>query len=287
MRNRMRNRNGSRGIAWLAGLMLMAMIGTAAAADSEALASLNGQLRVGMECAYAPSNWQEMSPSDTNVPIENVPGGYAQGYDVQFARIIADHLGLKLVIVKMGWDGLIPVLDHGQIDAIIAGMMDTAERRQAVNFSETYSRKPAEYAMMVNAGSKYESAKNIQDFSGASVLGQKDTALDSVIDQIQGVNHLPGVSSVPDMLARLREGACDALVINAENGEGYMASTPTFRVVRFEKEEDGFVLPSKGSCVGIRKTDEALLALVNEAVTAVPIPTRLAMWAEAEAAQPR
>ena len=285
----MSHRKSGKGVVWLAwfvGLMLMAMAGVATAADKAALAGLNGQLRVGMECAYAPNNWQEAAASDTNVPIENVPGGYAQGYDVQFARIIADHLGVKLVIVKMDWDGLIEALNQGQIDAIIAGMMDTPERRQAINFSETYSHIPTEYAMLINEGSRYQGAKSIQDFSGASVLGQKDTALDSVIDQIQGVNHLPAVASVPDMLARLRENACDAVVVSVEDSASYIAATPTFRLVRFEGE-NGFVLPATGSCVGIRRTDDALLLLVNEAVTSVDRETRVAMWDAASTSQPR
>ena len=86
----------------------------------------SNQFRVGMECAYAPSNWQESAATDTNVPVENVAGAYAEGYDVQIARILADQLGKELVIVKLSWDGLIDALNQGQIDAIIAGMMDTA-----------------------------------------------------------------------------------------------------------------------------------------------------------------
>ena len=200
----------------LALIMLMALAVTAfaeSAAPYEELSYLNGQLRVGMECAYAPNNWQESEATETNVPIENVPGAYAEGYDVQIARIIADYLGLELVIVKMDWDGLIPALNEGQIDAIIAGMMDTAARREAINFSVPYHA--TEYGMMVNEGSPFESAKTIQDFAGASVLGQKDTALDTVIDQIEGVEHLNAVSSVPDMIARLQQGACDAITVAA------------------------------------------------------------------------
>ncbi len=281
-----KSNKSSKGIAafvWLAA-MVLAMAGAAIAADKAALAPLNGQLRVGMECAYAPNNWQEMSPSDTNVPIENVPGGYAQGYDVQIARAITGQLGLQLVIVKLDWDGLITALNQGQIDAIIAGMMDTAERRQAINFSKPYHATV--YGMMVNKGSKYEGAQSIQDFAGASVLGQKDTALDWVIDQMQGVNHLPGVASVPDMVARLQQGACDAIVINVENSTGYLASNPDFRLLTFE-EGKGFVLPAKGSCVGIRKSDAALLELVDEALATVDQKTRDEMWETAAANQPK
>lgn len=261
---------------------------TTASAASEApaddpLASYNGQLRVGMECAYAPSNWQESEATDVNVPVENVPGAYADGYDVQIARIVADALGLELVIVKMDWDGLIPALNAGQIDCIIAGMMDTAARREAINFSDPY--KETIYAMMVNAGSAYENATSIQDFSGASVLGQRDTALDTVIDQIEGVNHLTAVASVPDMVARLQQGACDAIVINLESASVYTETNPDFVVIAFEGD-NGFELPAKGSCVGIRYEDTVLLELVNEALAGIDNETRLAMWDTAVANAP-
>jgi len=280
--------------AILALMMLFTLTATAFADDKtseapvsqapyEELAYLNGQLRVGMECAYAPNNWQEAKASDTNVPIENVPGSFAEGYDVQWARIIADYLGLELVIVKMDWDGLIPALNEGQIDAIIAGMMDTKERREAINFTTPYHA--TEYGMMVNAGSPFEGAKSIQDFAGASVLGQKDTALDTVIDQINGVEHLNPVSSIPDMVARLQQGACDAIVVNVENAPAYMAANPDFRLITFA-EGDGFELPAKGSCVGLRYSDDVLLGLVNEALAGVDQAQRDVMWSTASEKAP-
>ena len=250
----------------------------------EAAETTGGQLRVGMECAYAPNNWQESEASDTNVAIENVPGAYAEGYDVQFARIVADALGKELVIVKLSWDGLIDALNQGQIDAIIAGMMDTPERKEAINFSAPYHETI--YGMMVNQDSAYANATSIQDFSGAAVLGQKDTALDTVIDQIQGVNHLTPVSSVPDMLSRLQQGTCDALVINVENSEGYLAANANFKVLTFEGD-NGFQLESKGACVGLRKSDTDLLEQVNAALEAVDQPTRDEMWETAVAGQPQ
>ena len=232
--------NLRRTLSLLLALVMLVALGTVAMAENNAeaeenvvtlteedvasLAYLNGQLRVGMECAYAPNNWQESEASETNVPIENVPGAYAEGYDVQIARIIADQLGLELVVVKMDWDGLIEALNQGQIDAIIAGMADTESRKEAINFTSPYHETV--YALMVNAGTQYENATSLADFNGASVLGQKDTALDWTIDQIEGVNHLTAVASVPDMIARLQQGTCDAIVINLENAPGYLAMPP-------------------------------------------------------------
>lgn len=242
------------------------------------------QFRVGMECAYAPNNWQESEATDSNWPIENVAGAYAEGYDVQFAKVIAESLGKELVIVKMSWDGLISALNQGQIDAIIAGMMDTAERRESINFSDPYHETI--YGMMVMNDSQYANAASIQDFAGAAVLGQQGTALDTVIDQIPDVNHLTPVGSVPDMISRLQQGTCDALVINVENSSGYLAANPDFKVITFE-EGNGFELPSKGACVGIRKSDDALLEQVNEVLATVDQATRDEMWDTAVANQPQ
>ena len=244
----------------------------------------SNEFRVGMECAYAPSNWQESEASDTNYPVENVPGAYAEGYDVQIAKIIADQLGKELVIVKLSWDGLIDALNQGQIDAIIAGMMDTAERRESINFSEPY--RETTYGLMVLADSPYLNATSIQDFSGAAVLGQQGTALDDVIEQIEGVDHLSPVGSVPDMISRLQQGTCDAIVINVENAQGYLASNPNFRLVTFD-EGSGFTLPAKGSCVGLRKSDNALLDQINTILSGIDDDARAAMWQAAVDGQPQ
>ena len=244
----------------------------------------SNEFRVGMECAYAPSNWQESEASDTNYPVENVPGAYAEGYDVQIAKIIADQLGKELVIVKLSWDGLIDALNQGQIDAIIAGMMDTAERRESINFSEPY--RETTYGLMVLADSPYLNATSIQDFSGAAVLGQQGTALDDVIEQIEGVDHLSPVGSVPDMISRLQQGTCDAIVINVENAQGYLASNPNFRLVTFD-EGSGFTLPAKGSCVGLRKSDNELLDQINTILSGIDDDARAAMWQAAVDGQPQ
>ena len=110
--------------------------------------------------------------------------------------------------------------------------------------------------------------------------------MDTVIDQIENVNHLSPVGSVPDMISRLQQGTCDALVINVENSAGYLAANPNFKVITFD-EGNGFELPSKGACVGIRKSDDALLEQVNEVLATVDQSTRETMWDTAVANQPQ
>lgn len=111
--------------------------------ESETPAETNGTLKIGMECAYQPFNWTDMSKENQTigaVPIsgEGKEGLYANGYDVQIAQYVANKLGLKLEIYSIEWDSLIPALDSGAIDAICAGMSPIAERAEQVDFTQTY-----------------------------------------------------------------------------------------------------------------------------------------------------
>ena len=98
-----------------------------------------GVLVVGMECAYAPFNWTETEKTDSNVPISNASNMYADGYDVQIAKLIADDLGYELEIQMIEWDGLVIALKSGTIDLIIAGMSPTEERKESISFTNPFS----------------------------------------------------------------------------------------------------------------------------------------------------
>lgn len=96
------------------------------------------KIRIGMEAAYAPYNWQVSEASEYTIPIDNVQGAYADGYDVQIAKIVCKALGGEPVAVKQSFSGLIDSLNNGQIDLIIAGMSATPEREESVGFSDPY-----------------------------------------------------------------------------------------------------------------------------------------------------
>ena len=111
------------------------------AVHCDAPATTTGTLKIGMECAYEPYNWTDTDGSSFGaVPIssEGQQGLYANGYDVQIAQYVANRLGLTLEIYAMEWDSLIPAVNSGAIDAIVAGMSPTAERAQEIDFTDTY-----------------------------------------------------------------------------------------------------------------------------------------------------
>ena len=124
----------------------------------------DGVLTVGMECAYAPYNWTQMDDSNGAVPVSNVPGAYANGYDVMIAQRICDANGWELEVVSTAWDSLIPALQSGTIDVAIAGQSMTADRMAQVDMVGPYYY--ADIVCLTTAGSAYAAAQGIADLAG-------------------------------------------------------------------------------------------------------------------------
>ena len=111
------------------------------AVSCAAPATTEGVLKIGMECAYEPYNWTDTTGDLLGaVPIsgEGKDGLYANGYDVQIAQYVANKLGMKLEVYQLEWDSLLPAVQSGTIDAVIAGMSPTAERAKELDFTDTY-----------------------------------------------------------------------------------------------------------------------------------------------------
>lgn len=253
-----------------------------AATDAPSTFGSEGTMRVGMEAAYAPYNWQATEESSFTIPIENVAGAYADGYDVQIAKTVAEGLGLTPVAVKLEWDGLIEALDNGQIDAIIAGMTATPEREESIDFTDPYY--VGTYGLMVRSDSPYANATSIQDFSGAAVLGQKDTLLDTVIDEIEDVNHLTPVPTVPDQISQLLQGACDAITFDVGNIAAITEAHPELVGIVFE-DGKGFSEEVPVN-IGISKGNDEVLAQMNDILATLTEDDRQAIWAAAVERQP-
>ena len=228
---------------------------------------LNSQrvLRIGVECDYVPNSWVEHTPSDTNLPIVGEPENYAEGYDIQIAKLVAQDIGIRLEVHRVDWDDLFYALNHGDIDAIFSGMLDTKPRRQFAAFSEMYDAFDNEYAIIVDRHSPHARAKNIAEFSGAKLVGQKATHLDEVIDQIAGVIHLPPTENVTASVELVAAHEADGAVINYDTAQPYLRKNRNLRLVRFSAGQ-GFRLNFSGTCVGVRKSDPELLEEINAAL---------------------
>ena len=263
--------------------------GSAATSGSTATESATGvlgdgkTLRVGMEAAYAPYNWQEEKASDTTIPIENVSGAYADGYDVQIAKKIAEGLGMEPVAVKMEFGALVDSLNNGTIDIICAGMSVTPERSQSADFTDSYIDD--EVVMVVKQDSKYADATKLSDFDGATVLGQKDTFYDDLIDEIPNVNHLTPVATVPLVVDGIENGTCDAITFSSMSLPNLLQNYPDLKKVELA-DGDGFSDPSNPDNAAIAKGQDDILAKLNEIIGGISEADRLSIWQDCMDRQP-
>ena len=241
----------------------------------------DNKFRVGMEAGYAPFNWTQSDNSKGGVPIEGSPD-FAGGYDVEIAKKIAEGLGKELVIVKTEWDGLVPAVASGKIDAIIAGMSPLAERKETIDFSDNYYK--SNLVMVVKKGGSYEGATSIQDFSGAKVTAQLNTFHYSVIEQINGVDLQPAMDNFPAMRVALESGVIDGYVSERPEGVSASAANDNFAMVEFT---DGFVTTEEDTAiaVGIKKNSE-LTSKINEILAGVSEEERISIMDAAIANQP-
>lgn len=260
---------------------------TSSAASNEAQTpaggtAASGKLVVGMECNYPPFNWTQPSATDTSVALGDGVS-YADGYDIMMSKTIADALGLELEIKKIAWEGLEPALNSGEIDAIIAGMTATEERRQNADFTEPYY---ASDMVIIVRGDDAEltNITNIQQLSGKRVQGQINTNYDIIIDQIEGVDHATPLASYPLMVMALQSGDVDALTAELPVATGVVAANPDLKIVKFT-EGNGFDIDTTVS-VAVKKGNTELLDSINGVLATIDGDTRLQWMTDAVNRQP-
>ena len=246
-------------------------------------AAAEGTFRVGLECNYAPFNWTQADENEFTVPIEG-GGGFADGYDVQIARKIAEGLGKELVIVKTEWDGLPMGVMSGAFDAIIAGMSPTAERKATLDFSDSYYT--SQLVVVVKKDGAYANAKALNDLKGAYITGQLNTFHYTVIDQIDGVNKAMAMETFPAMIVALRSGAIDGYVAEEPGAVADTTANPDLTYIKFE-DGMGFAASEEDTsiAVGLAKGSN-LLESINAILAGIDQETRLQMMLDATARQP-
>lgn len=228
-------------------------------------------LVVGMEANYAPYNWSQPTDANGGVQIQG-SAGFAGGYDVAVAKALAEHLGRNLVIKQIAWEGLIPAVQNGGIDVIIAGMSVTPERAETVDFSEPYY--DSRFVMLVSKGGKFETATKLADFTGAKIVGQKSTNYDAVIPQIPGVKHETPLGTVPLIINAIQNGVADGTVVEKPVAISVTAANPNLVMVEFTpengfQEQDGIetalnIAMEKGNTELKNQVNEFLQSLTND-----------------------
>ena len=268
-------------------LMAIAMLLSMAACGSSAKSGVeDGVLTVGMECAYAPYNWTQTDDSNGAVPISNVPGAYANGYDVMMAKKICEANGWKLEIKKLDWDSLVPAVQTGEIDCAIAGQSMTAEREEIVDFAGPYIY--ASIVCLVQKDSPLASATGISQLTGSCTSQRGTIWYDTCLPQISGAKVQPAADDVGAMLMAVSSGTCDFVCTDMPTAQGAVITYPNLTILDFSGSNDDFDVSDEEVNIGIsvREGNKTLLEAMNKVLSPMSADDFNALMAQAVAVQP-
>ncbi len=204
----------------------------------------DGVLTVGMECAYAPYNWTQMTDANGAVPISNVPGAYANGYDVMIAKRICEAYGWELEIVSSAWDSLTPAVQSKTMDANIAGQSMTADRMAEVEMAGPYYY--ATIVCVTTKDSQFASAKSIADLAGGKCTAQSGTIwYDSCLPQIPDAQLDAPADTAPAMLMALQTNTVDFVCTDMPTAMGAAAKDENIVILDFSGTDGDFQFASE------------------------------------------
>lgn len=229
----------------------------------------DGVLTVGMECAYPPYNWMQMDDANGAVPISNVPGSYANGYDVIIAKKICEANGWELEIVSSAWDSLCPAVQSGTMDANIAGQSMTKDRMQEVDMVGPYFY--ATIVCVTTKDSPYASAASISDLAGGKCTAQSGTIwYDSCLPQIPDAELLAPADTAPAMLMALQTGTVDFVCTDMPTAMGAVAKDSNLVILDFSGTSGDFQFASEEERaenvnigMSVKKGNTALMDAMN------------------------
>ena len=209
------------------------------------------ELVLGTSADYAP--FEFMYPDDSG---EMVYGGI----DVSVAKYIAEDMGLTLKVENMGFDYLLPSLDKGDFDIVLAAMEATPERLENADFSDPYYTDVPP-AILVKAD-KADQYKTLADFAGKTVGAQTATTKLDMVNEMEGVTPV-ALQSVLDLVNELVYDKVDAILVDGGVAKEYAASNPDL-VIADASAELGEATPY---CVAVAKGDpKGLLPAINAAI---------------------
>lgn len=184
------------------------------------------------------------------------------GADIDLAQKIADKLGVELELKAMDFDALLPALQAGKVDMVITGMTPNEKRKKAVDFSDIYFK--GENAVIVNAkdAGKFTSEDQLQK---AKLGVQKGSTQETYVKDNLKVTNYKALVAVPDLIADMKNGNIDAVVLNSKVAGINVTKYDGIKVVENLKLTSGG--DEEAMAVAIKKGDNAdLIKLTNEVI---------------------
>ena len=188
-------------------------------------------------------------------PYEYHDGGEIVGIDAEIAKAIAGELGMELEIEDIAFDSIIPEITSGKADMGLAGMTVTEDRKQSVDFSDTYAK--ASQKVIVKEDSEITSP---DDLAGKIVGVQLGTTGDIYVSDLEADGTtVERYNKGFEAVQALSQGKIDAVVIDGEPAKTFVAQTEGLKIL-----EESFT--DEEYAIAVKKGNTELLDKINGAL---------------------
>jgi len=182
------------------------------------------------------------------------------GIDVEIAGAIAEQLGLELEIEDIAFDSIIPEIVSGKADIGAAGMTVTEDRKQNVDFSDTYA-----HATQVIIVKKDSEIKGVADLEGKVMGVQQGTTGDIYVSGDYGDAAVERYAKGMEAVQALAQGKVDAVVIDGEPAKQYIKEVEGLKIIdESYTDEDYAIAIKKGNTAMVEAVNAALAELKSE-----------------------
>ena len=225
----------------------IALAGTLAASLAAAGAASAADVRIGTEGAYAPWNYLDES-------------GELAGYEIDLGNAVCERIGVECEFVQNEWDSIIPNLQAGNYDVIMAGMSITDERMETISFTEAYyPPDPSRY--IAAAGGEFD----FDALEGLRIGAQGATIQAAYAEENFGADNTILTFETPDQsISDLAAGNLDLIIADGSYLQPIVdGSGGQIVFVGPEVEIGG------GVGAGVRKDDTELQRQLDDALAAL------------------
>jgi ABC-type amino acid transport substrate-binding protein len=214
-------------------------------------------LRIGTEGAYPPFN-------SIN---EN---GKLVGFDVDIAMALCDAMGRKCVIQAIAWDDLIPALNNGKIDAIIASMAKTPDRERTIRFTNFYYRSRASFV----GSPEIHQTPDEQDLKGKRIATQANTVQERYLkNSSHNIEMIITTKTIGEAFQLLATGQTDLVLSDSLINYDFL-QTDAGKPFDFVGTPLPANDPSSEAHIAVRKNDKELANQFNSALKAIRLSGR-------------
>lgn len=165
----------------------------------------------GSETAQTSEQTLTVATEPAFPPFESqAEGGGLEGFDIDLMNAIGEEAGYEIEYESLPFDGIIPALQSGRVDAAISAMTITAERAETVDFSRPYFQSGL--AIAVQEGT--ENIQSLDDLQNQRIAVQIGTTGAQTAAEIPGAE-VSTFDSAPLALQELSNGNVDAVINDA------------------------------------------------------------------------